>query len=253
MNHARCDSKNEINGEMKKMLKTILVAATLALAALPAQASPLRAPATMMQAVYTGTIYNDDSYDYTGLFGSVGSLVGLGVTATFTYDPNIGDHSTDMTGEEAWSNSSQPGNYPPFIVSSQITIAGHSASTTGDYNSYARTLNSGDDGSAIVHISTHVDATSLMLSQISAGISVDMAPYDLNTPFSTDGQGGGQFIFARNGGETDYQAVGYFSVNHVSITNVSSTASAVPLPASFGMGLAALAGLVLMGRRRRAA
>ena len=130
------------------MLKTILVAATLGLAALPAQASPLRAPA-MMQAVYTGTIGDNDSYDYTGLFGSVGSLAGLGITATFTYDANAGHHETDMTGDTVYNDG---GNYPPFFMSAKITIAGHSASTTGEDESYVRTFNS--EASVLMNVIT---------------------------------------------------------------------------------------------------
>lgn len=234
------------------MLKTILVAATLAMAVLPAQAA-------VMQAVYTGTILDsvyrsETSYDYTGLFGSIRPLKGLGVRATFTYDTDAGYRITRPWGEYIRGGSSYGVDYPPFFMSAKITIAGHSASTTGEYNSIAATYNYGDE-MEIYHRSSQTDITGSLFSSIIAWIHPREVPYNLHTPYHASRLDDtvGQFFFARNDGEAGYQAIGVFYVNHVSITKISPAASQVPLPASFGMGFAALAGLVLMGRRRRAA
>lgn len=223
------------------MFKTLLAIVALGVAALPAEAS-------VMQAVYTGTAYG--TYN-DGVFGSPTNLDGLGVTATFTYNTNGGARYTTGYLDEAYGGI---GYGPPDMMDAKLAINGHTAYSNANY--YGLAYNYNDGSTALTEhyaYQSGYTGTDYFYNYIYA-YAYDLLfglPVSLDTPYSAfvvpgNTYGYFQFYHVRNGVQTS-SASGYFDVDHVSISQVS----AVPLPASGGLVLAALLGLGMMRRRRQ--
>ncbi len=222
------------------MFKTIIIAGFLAAVAVPAQA-------TLMYAVYTGVI--STAYDSTGIFGSVGPLAGQAVKMTFVYDLNAGGGYNLPNISSAYGGSDNGyGN----TMTATVEVAGHRETTLGTWSS--QVLNRYNIGTATNQISaqSYSNGGSPFYDFVSAGVFDDSLglPHDLTTPYSFDPthDSYASFTYSHREGGLWHEAFGYATVTHVSISNLAP----VPVPAATGMGLASLAGLLVLGLRRKA-
>ena len=241
------------------MIRRIAVAAFAALAALPASAA-------VMEAVYTGTVF--DSLNETGAFGATGpgSLDGLSYVLTFRYDTDIG-FALDTTQAGVLSavsvfggpGTSQPAASSPILASS-IEI-----------NAVRRDVDGRTDGVASLERGgrtavSHVARTYVLDDGAGNGSTADLVgqvigpglvfPLDLEAPFSLagldPGLSQGLFSFFRtSGGITVDRVQGSLRHDTLTVSRIGGDVpdpAAVPLPASLLL-LGALGGLGLVRRR----
>jgi hypothetical protein len=218
------------------MIKTAVAAGIMYAITLPAQAA-------VMQAVYTGFIQG--SQDYTGVFGSIGSLDGLSANITFTYDTTGGGGYSLPNTTLAYG-----GGGHPDIISASVTIAGHTEISSGIYNGLIMYFNDG------ITASTYLDAQQYFCCgfpfiEVAASVYDGslLLPLDLTAPYSFDPTTNSFASFVFNydsGGELRY-AFGNFAVDHIKISNLTS----VPLPSSLAMGFTAIGSILMLRRRRR--
>lgn len=97
---------------------------------------------------YKGTVSN--GFDYTGVFGTPGSLDGLAYTAKYTLTlPTQGAHTYDDGTRASISGGLAYGAPPP--VSGTLTINGISLSLVGAFESYAHQANEYFNSDEVAH------------------------------------------------------------------------------------------------------
>lgn len=239
------------------MMKAVVGAAFLAVAAVSAEAATFKA-------VYTGTV--GFSLNETGEFGSDErfGLSGLDFILSFIYDPDVGQQVSDAIsrGVQGGSALSPPSLSP--IISSSLTINGVTRSLDGSYfgNVFVRQTDPdavvGANTDSVGHTAQSAgNATGNEFSySVSAALNGDLGvPLSLTTPFSListvdDFADGGTFqFFRREDGETVENVVGFFLVETLTVSALDDVAP-IPLPAGLPLLAAALGGLAVLRRRR---
>lgn len=219
--------------------------------------------AAIMQAVYTGTIYNSyDETNHLGLGAGNNILNGRSIVATFVYDTTlgsgqvIGPNTADLYGGSTNSTTS-----PMISASYQIQgLATHNVNS--DYSTYVQNYtnvsteqvyhnnyyNFSDPN--ILYIYESITAL-IYSSDFSFGIPLDLTvPLSLILDPNFQQYGGGSFTdeyydFATN--TTIRSVYGAFTVDSLTVSELG----VVPLPAAIYMFGAAIAGLAGLGMRRK--
>ena len=229
-----------------------IVLAGVALVSFGSLAIP--ASAVTMKATYTGNVYS--SYDQTGLFGlgANSDFDSLPFVLQFIYDPSlpgIDARTTDAASDLAIGGPDSSGTANP-VLSSQITIAGHTEAVSGDYGGRLYAFNDGSFSET-----NHANYGNSLNDQLWAEAWSNSAyfppnletsvPLTLITGFATglDPYGTGYFQFIG----ADHNAYGSLNLLTVEISQVS----AVPLPAALPLLAGGLAGLAYIARRRQKA
>ncbi len=242
---------------MKKHLKNVLQASAAALALL-AMSSPTSA--MTMKAVYEGTVLRSD--DQTNLFGQgLGSaLDGLAYTLTYIYDTtSFGPNRVTSSDQDlVIGGASTP--FPTPILSTTLTIAGHSKVVNGNFMGNVRIssdLSSYETSYHFAHdrdnqiFSSHEN---LIVNTITTGLNV--IPINLDTPFVLDTS----FIIESYGNFSFYDSDNIFAppsnsasgaLNPTSLTvSRFQQTSEVPAPAALPMLASGFGVFGLMARRR---
>lgn len=213
------------------------------------------AEAAVVRAVYGGMVYS--SFDLTGLFGlgtGYGVADGRRATMTFTYDTSLGVRQT-LSDMDSLSGGLMYGTVSPMI-SAVFKVNGIAFSTPGStfsqiYNTVhpngitfaaAAANDFFDDGVT----STYADMFANTFDYLGR------IPLDIATPFSVAVENGDGKIGASSydyaSGTSAYSFGSYFKVDRLNVSLVS----AVALPTGLPLLGTALAGLLLIARRRKA-
>lgn len=237
-----------------EMLRNAVAAAILAGGLMTAPAG-----ATVMEAVFTGTV--SSGYDLTGEFISPESyLDGQSFTLTYIYDTAIGYRDTITDAYDlVYGGSTHPAPNP--TISAILTIGARSLSIAGEYNSsYSLcdlTFCAYDTYEAFVHDDVRTLDGSVYSSYFNVavfGMQVGM-PIDLETAFqfnTDDNYEIGSFSYSNHDGSTEtllQYTHGFLDLDSVTVSVLDDAPAPVPLPAS-GLMLAG-AGLSLAALRRR--
>lgn len=231
-----------------KDMKYLVVAAAVVFAGFGASAT-----ASVMQAVYTGTVYN--SQNDTGEFGIADphGLDGLAYTLTYVYDTSLGHRTTNSQHDDVIGGTYYNAVSP--IVSSLLTINGVTKLVLGGYTGEVAVYNysyemsfsldasdfysSGDFGSANhIGMSSFVPKGSIQ-TNVERAFSLGSLANNFSSFFQFQTYNNSTSSFSTN-------VKGDLSQESLIVTRISP----VPLPASFGLMAAALGGLVAFRRRR---
>jgi hypothetical protein len=227
------------------------------------------AHAATMKATYTGTVYS--SQDATGLFGRTGNgaLDGLTATIEFMFNPSMPSASRDTnpTFDSVTGGAAYGVGIANPILSSNITIDGHTQFISGNYYGFAQSYRdtlTNPAFSQVYALNYDVGLTGNS-SFIQARASSDSAyfPGSLDSAVlltalgSVDPSGFGEFSFV---GENVCDSNGncslsYFAHGLLSLTSVQISPLETPLPAALPLFATILAGgcVIAWRRKRRAA
>lgn len=232
---------------------------TFAAATLAAVIGGTAARAELVEAVFTGTIYN--SSDATGVFG-LGSgsnvLDDQEFTLTYVYDTSAGAEMTDtgldvIYGGDMWG--------PSPVVSASLTINGVTLTFDGDTESFVGVCNAdycnGSDLRDYEAYQYTNDGTTYLESYTYTYFVLPAftMPFDLTEPLSYTSdemvEAGGDFFFygctpTQTDCTTTTDVSGEYTIASVSIRSLAP----VPLPAGAGLLGASLALMGLVARRR---
>lgn len=225
------------------------------------------AQAAVLQAVYTGKVEN--SFDQFLSFGTTetNGLDGLDFSLTYVYDPSVGTPFSTSAVLAVFGGTAPPNLVPSPIISASLKINGVTRSVNGSYfgsvvvqqtdsgfNSidgvqhYAQDFGSTPDRTFDFIISTNVYDFDLPV------------PLSLTTPFGFNVPDGaplnsGSFLFqdvvAGVAIENSSGILRFRSLTVSEVTDLPPTPAPIPLPASFPLLLAGMAGLVGWKARAR--
>lgn len=224
------------------------------------------ASATIMQAVYTGTV--NTSNDQTGLFGIVGSLDGLGYSLTYVYDTSIGTAAT-APGYSRVFGADVGGP----VTSTSLTINGVTQTVPASslYGNYFSDVSASDAGypnpvdPALFYNSAHMIDYDSPGGFISTTIQIYNGwddpsltfPQGVTTPLSLSSSSqafAGIFQFYVYDFSTSTYSVnssGVLLPSTLTVTQLGTPPTPAPLPAALPLMAGALAGLAVLARRRR--
>jgi hypothetical protein len=219
------------NGCKEHAMK-ILRSAGAALVALALTGSPAAAAVI----VYAGTITS--GVDNAGIFGGVGDLANVAFTASFTYDPALGNHVTDATSERVTGGTDYGGASP--ITDASFTIGGVTLQ-------FIPTLRGAAFTSATTGTFGHEAATPdtyLLLQVVQAGAPARLNDLVSGTPTACPSC---QVYGLGSQGAINFSA--FLDVDSVRVG--SSDTGVVPEPATWALMILGFGGAGAMLRRRR--
>ncbi len=235
------------------MKKSLCAALFSCLCAAPASAA-------MMQAVYTGTVF--DSVNRTGEFGvsGLGGLDGLDYLLTFVYDISLGQgvQTSAMTSLFGGPDTSAaPGTLSP-VISSSITINGVTRSFAGESAGSITLKQSNSDAvnhSSQMHTGGGGDLTDYLLHAgiFGADFPVPLSlteAFDLVMEPDTITRTGIFGFYTAVGGKYVEYATGQLDIASLKVTKHSAAPSPIPLPAPALLLVTAFAGVALLRQRR---
>jgi hypothetical protein len=236
------------------MRSTFKFAAIAASATLLAGASS--ASATVLVATWTGTVPN--GYDYTGVFGSVGSLDGDTFVVKYTYNTSVGIRETHgLAGDEVFGGPTYASyGVVASPVSATITINGHTSTSNGDNQGLAATSPSSSDFVQDVADQDDTIASGYIYNNIySNAHGIDQPTLDTPVPLTDvlpTAFGYASIVTFNN--STGYTRDAYAYLNTETVQIGIGSVSAIPEPAAWALMLSGLGfiGGGIRGRRRAA-
>lgn len=244
------------------MIRAVFLAIGLAVAAVPAQAS-------VMQAIYKGTVVNSsnnsNAFGLTGLY----SLNNQPYVLTYIYNTALGlSSNTSGVGSAtvAVNGGSFYGNIVSPMTAASLTINGVTMTVAGSYvgiisQEFATCHNC---SSEVQHTAEDVQdsmgpnaVSNILMASIqtsSANVPLSLTqPYSFSSDANTQLEGGNFSFSTKVNGESTFFVAGMFKVQSVAVSVVGTNVdpSPVPLPASAGLLLAAVGGIGALRLRRR--
>jgi hypothetical protein len=194
----------------------------------------------LIHVTYTGQA--TDVQDLNGLFGAPGSFTSTNYTADYVFDLDVGQRWSNSDFDEILGGSAF--GAPTPLVSSSLTMNGHTVSFVGDYT--GQELNQVGAFTESYAISRTGGTNAFLFNQLHFD-----APYAVETTFTAAGSGWGAFYICPDG--PNGCAAGQPETLKGWLAPVSMTVTAIPEPGTWalaivGMGMAGSA----LRRRRRA-
>jgi hypothetical protein len=185
----------------------------------------IHSQAAVVSVTATGSV--SDGFDYAGLFGSPGSLTGSSWSATYLFETTAGTTCTS-----GWPN-----------LAASITINGHTFSPGGSFGwTWRSRIENFNDGAQSYANYEAESVGGIVWAGLSIFVGANDAsiPASINTPFSVNLPGSGEFFYLYNGARQIQLGLDVSSL----------TVAAVPEPSTWAMLLIGFAGIGFAGYRK---